>query len=89
MRKGMEVWLTGLLFLNTIIPGVYPSELTRRSMAEHPKCPGIERHEEYFTDAEEDFAGAILFLASRAGVYINGECLLSDGGRLAQLTATY
>ncbi|TRX97880.1 hypothetical protein FHL15_001090 [Xylaria flabelliformis] len=68
------------------------------------KFPGIEGHEQYFTDAsvltadkapaersgsEEDFAGAILFLASRAGAYINGECLLSDGGRLAQLPATY
>ncbi|KAJ8131319.1 hypothetical protein O1611_g2304 [Lasiodiplodia mahajangana] len=89
---------------NTIIPGIYPSEMTKESMAGLEKFPGIEGHEQYFTDAsvltadkapaqrsggEEDFAGAILFLASRAGAYINGECLLSDGGRLAQMPATY
>ncbi|KAI0192872.1 hypothetical protein EV127DRAFT_25712 [Xylaria flabelliformis] len=89
---------------NTIVPGIYPSEMTKDSIASLDKFPGIEGHEQYFTDAsvlpadkapaersgsEEDFAGAILFLASRAGAYINGECLLSDGGRLAQLPATY
>ncbi|KAK5046463.1 hypothetical protein LTR84_008266 [Exophiala bonariae] len=31
---------------------------------------------------ELDMAGAILFLASRAGGYINGEILLADGGKL-------
>ncbi|KAI0456579.1 hypothetical protein F5B21DRAFT_467091 [Xylaria acuta] len=89
---------------NTIVPGMYPSEMTEGSMAALDKFPGVEGHEQYFADArvltadaapaersgsEEDFAGAILFLASRAGAYVNGECLLSDGGRLAQLPATY
>ncbi|KAI8953830.1 hypothetical protein F4801DRAFT_87745 [Xylaria longipes] len=89
---------------NTIVPGFYPSEMTDGVMASFDKFPGIEGYEEYFTGArvltadqapaersgsEEDFAGAILFLASRAGAYVNGECLLSDGGRLAQLPATY
>jgi NAD(P)-dependent dehydrogenase (short-subunit alcohol dehydrogenase family) len=56
--------------------------MTKGSMASLEKFPGIEGHEQYFTDAsimtadkapaersgsEEDFAGAILFLASRAG----------------------
>jgi NAD(P)-dependent dehydrogenase (short-subunit alcohol dehydrogenase family) len=39
--------------------------------------------------SESDFAGTILFMASRAGAYLNGETMLSDGGRLAQLPATY
>ncbi len=41
------------------------------------------------TGSEQDFAGAILFLASPAGAYINGETMVSDGGRLAQLPAAY
>lgn len=41
------------------------------------------------TGSEEDIAGTILFMASRAGAYLSGECMVSDGGRLAQLPAAY
>lgn len=41
------------------------------------------------TGSEQDFAGTVLFMASRAGAYLNGETLMSDGGRLAQLPGTY
>ena len=37
----------------------------------------------------KDMAGAILFLTSRAGSYINGNVLIVDGGRLSVLPATY
>jgi len=38
---------------------------------------------------EEDMAGAILFLTSRAGAYVTGNVMLIDGGRLSNLPATY
>lgn len=37
----------------------------------------------------EDIGGAILFLLSKAGAYINGNVLVTDGGRLGVVPATY
>ncbi|KAK3049651.1 hypothetical protein LTR09_009073 [Extremus antarcticus] len=53
----------------------------------HKMAPGQSPAER--TGSEQDFAGSILFMASPAGAYLNGETLLSDGGRLAQMPATY
>ena len=39
--------------------------------------------------SEEDMAGTILYMASRAGAYLNGNIMLIDGGRLGTLPATY
>jgi hypothetical protein len=38
---------------------------------------------------EEDIAGAILFLTSRAGAYITGNILVTDGGRLSNVPSSY
>lgn len=38
---------------------------------------------------QEDIAGAILFLVSKAGAYINGNVLVTDGGRLGVVPAAY
>lgn len=88
---------------NVVAPGLYPSELTEGKTSKMDEFT-LEGHEGAFagarkmepkespaerTGTEEDFAGLILFLASRAGAYLNGEAMLTDGGRLSQLPATY
>jgi len=81
---------------NCIAPGLYPSEMT----ANHPALQGGKTiTEEGALPAEvvpatrsgtpDDIAGAVLFLMSRAGAYINGNTLVTDGGRLGQTPAAY
>ena len=87
---------------NVIAPGIYPSEMTegttrslqsfeggRDGAFKGAHVVGAEVSPSERTGSEEDFAGTILYLASRAGAYINGETLVTDGGRLSQLPAVY
>ncbi|KAM0693257.1 hypothetical protein Q7P36_006510 [Cladosporium allicinum] len=87
---------------NVIAPGIYPSEMTegttrslqsfeggREGAFKGAHVVGAEVSPSERTGSEEDFGGTILYLASRAGAYINGETLVTDGGRLSQLPAVY
>ncbi|KAI0537173.1 hypothetical protein GGR58DRAFT_527596 [Xylaria digitata] len=75
---------------NVIAPGLYPSELTVDIMAKNDGdgWPKTVVPEQRAGDAE-DIAGAVLFLASKAGAYINGNILVTDGGRLGVIPSTY
>ena len=70
--------------VNAIAPGPFPSGLTdtaseavRSSIAAHVPLgrPG----------SAEDMEGAVVFLASRAGAYVNGTTIPLDGGYLGAL----
>jgi NAD(P)-dependent dehydrogenase (short-subunit alcohol dehydrogenase family) len=39
--------------------------------------------------SEEEMAGTILYLTSRAGAYCSGNVMVVDGGRLSVLPSTY
>lgn len=90
--------------VNLIAPGLYPSEMTTGSMQSLDNFSGVPGHDGAFegahqmtaqnspaerTGSEGDFAGTVLFMVSKAGAYLNGETLVSDGGRLSQLPAAY
>ncbi|KAF8919665.1 hypothetical protein CPB85DRAFT_1277614 [Mucidula mucida] len=70
---------------NIIAPGVWPSEMTTSAVADSSArldpdvlCQDVPLKR---AGTEEDMAGAILFLASRAGAYMNGSVFVADGGR--------
>lgn len=72
---------------------VFPSDMTAEKLSQrNPEEEGPE--EAAFIPCqtfggEEEMAGAILYLASRAGSFTNGNVLLCDGGRAAVIPASY
>ncbi len=66
---------------------VYPSELSAPIIGDgvfpKEKIP-LER-----VGTEEDMAGCILFMTSRAGAYCNGSVVVTDGGRLSVMPSTF
>jgi NAD(P)-dependent dehydrogenase (short-subunit alcohol dehydrogenase family) len=78
---------------NVLAPGIFPSDLAGGTIAN--LGPGISTaFEPSFIPAErpgneQDIAGAILYLSSMAGAYLNGSVVVVDGGRLGTLVSTY
>ncbi|PYH42142.1 SDR family NAD(P)-dependent oxidoreductase [Aspergillus saccharolyticus JOP 1030-1] len=79
--------------VNALAPGIYPSELS--SVLVQTRKPEEEAvDDQRFIPArrfggDEEMAGAILYLASRAGGFSNGSILITDGGRLSVMPGTY
>ncbi|KAL2070034.1 hypothetical protein VTL71DRAFT_14714 [Oculimacula yallundae] len=77
---------------NVIAPGiVYPSEMADDTIEKIKNSTGFPKS---FIPAErvgtvEDMAGAVLYLTSRAGGYLNGNVIVTDGGRLSVLPSSY
>ncbi|GAA5905578.1 hypothetical protein JCM5296_003108 [Sporobolomyces johnsonii] len=86
---------TGIRF-NAIAPGVFPSEMTGSGSDENnktslegefdPKSLNVPADR---AGSDEDMAGTILYLCSRAGQYTNGVILPVDGGTLSTNPSSY
>jgi NAD(P)-dependent dehydrogenase (short-subunit alcohol dehydrogenase family) len=79
---------------NILAPGLVQSELAGEiisKLGDGGKSGGIDDKviPAGRTGTDEDIAGAILYMASRAGAYLNGSVIVVDGGRLGMLPSTY
>ncbi|PQE27644.1 putative 3-oxoacyl-[acyl-carrier- ] reductase protein [Rutstroemia sp. NJR-2017a BBW] len=72
---------------NALAPGLFPSELAAPIIGDG-KFPK-DRIPMERAGTEEDMAGCILFLASRAGAYVTGNVVVVDGGRLSIMPSVY
>ncbi|KAF9005539.1 hypothetical protein BDQ17DRAFT_1353317 [Cyathus striatus] len=76
---------------NVLAPGVWPSEMTTSPTPDVKLDPTMLASTVPLrrVGTQEDMAGTILFLASRAGAYVNGAVWLVDGGRVGTVASTY
>ncbi|KAI0528047.1 short chain dehydrogenase [Xylaria bambusicola] len=79
--------------VNAMAPGLFPSELAflniqeRDPSKEHPSELRYIPAQRF--GGEEEMAGTVLYLASRAGAYCNGLVLVNDGGKLSTMPNSY
>jgi NAD(P)-dependent dehydrogenase (short-subunit alcohol dehydrogenase family) len=83
--------------VNGIAPGLFPSDLAEGLIAGvgAKGDPGEEGAIDATiipatrTGVESDMVGTVMWIASRAGAYLNGNVTVLDGGRVSQLPSTY
>lgn len=71
---------------NVVCPGIFPSNMTEGIITQEYVDNGVPLKRAGRID---DIGGIILFLASKAGAYVNGSVHLLDGGRLTLYPSTY
>jgi len=74
---------------NIIAPGIFPSEMSHfMDEIKDGKLP-TETVPVGRPGTAEDMGGLILYLASKAGAYVNGNVSVIDGGRISLFCSTY
>lgn len=71
------------ILCNSIAPGFFPSKMASGLMALHGgEAEMAKQNPNGRLGRPEDFAGAVVYLASRASSHVNGACITLDGGGL-------
>jgi NAD(P)-dependent dehydrogenase (short-subunit alcohol dehydrogenase family) len=80
-RSQAEAWSPRGVTSNTLVPGFVMTPLNARLSADPVRVAALaERTMIGRNGLAEDFAGAAVFLASRASAYITGQSIYVDGG---------
>ncbi|MET9731175.1 SDR family oxidoreductase [Streptomyces sp. NPDC006458] len=80
-RSQAEAWSPYGVTCNTLVPGFVPTPLNARLQSQPGKMAELAaRTMTGRNGLPEDFAGAAVFLASRASAYITGQSIFVDGG---------
>ncbi|KAK4234953.1 gluconate 5-dehydrogenase [Achaetomium macrosporum] len=78
---------------NALAPGLFPSELANGLIANRDPSKEGPDHRMFIParrfGGDEEMAGTLLYLASRAGSYCNGMVMVPDGGRLGVMLSSY
>ncbi|KAI0699208.1 NAD-P-binding protein [Cytidiella melzeri] len=72
---------------NVFAPGFFPSEMTNALGLTDEQLRRVSPLQRAGT--EDDIRGMILYMASKAGAYVNGSVQLVDGGRQLMFPSTY
>lgn len=83
--------------VNCLAPGLFPSEMSAPIVAGYGGDPGsgasvaVDRVAVPLgrTGDESEMVGTVLWMASKAGAYCNGNVVVMDGGRLGNQPTTY
>jgi NAD(P)-dependent dehydrogenase (short-subunit alcohol dehydrogenase family) len=80
-RSQAEAWSRSGVCCNAIVPGFVATPMTVPVASDPVRSAALAARTMIGRNGEpEDFAGAILFLASRASGYVTGQALFVDGG---------
>ncbi|MFG3340049.1 SDR family NAD(P)-dependent oxidoreductase [Glycomyces sp. NPDC048151] len=80
-RSQAEAWSPQGVTANTLVPGFVMTPLNERLASDPEKVAALaERTLIGRNGLAEDFAGAAVFLASRASAYVTGQAVFVDGG---------
>jgi NAD(P)-dependent dehydrogenase (short-subunit alcohol dehydrogenase family) len=80
-RSQAEAWSPSGVTANTLVPGFVMTPLNQRLASDPEKVAALAARTMIGRNGlAEDFAGAAVFLASRASAYITGQAIFVDGG---------
>ncbi|MCX5063335.1 MULTISPECIES: SDR family NAD(P)-dependent oxidoreductase [unclassified Streptomyces] len=80
-RSQAEAWSPHGVTCNTLVPGFVMTPLNERLSSDPEKVAALAARTMVGRNGlAEDFAGAAVFLASRASAYVTGQALFVDGG---------